>query len=72
MTFEDAVRRVAYVICYEGEEAGVEAARGLALTEEDAYLQLRNESRRLRKPMKDLADAIIFTEDLNKRNTAPE
>jgi len=59
------------------ERKVVERAKGIlqrrhGLTEEDAYLQLRNESRRLRKPMKDLADAIIFTEDLNKRNIAAE
>ena len=50
----------------------VERAKGLLqrrhnLTEEEAYLQLRNESRRLRRPMKELAEAIIFAEDLNKR-----
>jgi len=54
------------------ERKVVERAKGIlqrrhGLTEEDAYLQLRNESRRLRKPMKSLAEAIIFTEDLNKR-----
>ena len=50
----------------------VERAKGIlqrrhGLTEEQAYLQLRNESRRLRRPMKDLAEAIVFTEELNKR-----
>jgi uroporphyrinogen-III synthase len=50
----------------------VERAKGIlqrrhGLTEEDSYLQLRNESRRLRRPMKDLAEAIIFTEELSKR-----
>jgi signal transduction protein with GAF and PtsI domain len=58
------------------ERKVVERAKGIlqrrhGLTEEDAYLQLRNESRRLRKPMKDLAEAIIFTEDLNKRTSTP-
>ena len=38
MTFEAAVHRVAQVICYEGEEAGIETARNLAFSEEDAYL----------------------------------
>src|ERR1035438_3301502 len=32
-----------------------------AITEEDAYLKLRNESRRLRRPMRDLADAVILS-----------
>lgn len=51
----------------------VERAKGIlqqryGLTEEDAYLRLRNESRRLRRPMKDLADAIILAEDLSRKN----
>jgi two-component system, response regulator PdtaR len=54
------------------ERKVVERAKGIiqrrhGMTEEDAYLQLRNESRRLRRPMKDLAEAIIFTEELSKR-----
>ena len=52
----------------------VERAKGILqarqnLSEEEAYLKLRNESRRLRKPMKDLADAIIMADDLNRRDT---
>src|ERR1700694_929175 len=48
----------------------VERAKGIlqqrySLTEEEAYLRLRNESRRLRRPMKELADAIILAEDLS-------
>ena len=35
-------------------------------TEEDAYFRLRNQSRRLRRPMRDLAEAIILAEDLSK------
>src|ERR1700736_4237938 len=43
----------------------VERAKGILqrrqnLTEEEAYLRMRNESRRLRRPMKDLAEAIIL------------
>ncbi len=54
------------------ERKVVERAKGLLqrrhnLSEEEAYLQLRNESRRLRRPMKELAEAIIFAEELNKR-----
>lgn len=49
----------------------VERAKGIlqqrhGITEEDAYLRLRNQSRRLRKPMRELAEAIILAEDLNK------
>jgi uroporphyrinogen-III synthase len=45
----------------------VERAKGIlqqrhGLTEEEAYLRLRNESRRLRRRMKDLAEAIILAE----------
>lgn len=50
----------------------VERAKGILqqrynLTEEDAYLRLRNESRRLRRPMRDLAEAIILSEDLSRK-----
>jgi len=54
----------------------VERAKGIlqqryGLTEEDAYLRLRNESRRLRRPMKDLAEAIILSEELSRKSEAP-
>ena len=56
----------------------VERAKGILqrrhnLTEEDAYLRLRNESRRLRRPMRDLAEAVILSEELERKNagTAP-
>jgi signal transduction protein with GAF and PtsI domain len=47
----------------------VERAKGIMqskynLTEEEAYLRLRGESRRLRRPMRDLAEAIILAEDI--------
>jgi len=53
----------------------VERAKGIlqqrhGLTEEEAYLRLRNESRRLRRPMKDLAEAIILAEDLSRKSEA--
>lgn len=53
----------------------VERAKGILqfrykLTEEEAYLRLRNESRRLRRPMKDLAEAIILSEDLSRKSDA--
>ncbi len=54
----------------------VERAKGIlqqrySLTEEEAYLRLRNESRRLRRPMKELAEAIILAEDLSRQSQAP-
>jgi len=54
----------------------VERAKGILqykfhLTEEEAYLRLRNESRRLRRPMRDLAEAIILTEDLSRKASEP-
>lgn len=50
----------------------VERAKGILqqryqLSEEEAYLRLRNESRRLRRPMRDLAEAIIMAEELARR-----
>jgi len=50
----------------------VERAKGIlqyrqGLTEEEAYLRLRNESRRLRRPMKELAEAIILSEELSRK-----
>ena len=55
----------------------VERAKGIlqhrySLTEEEAYLRLRNESRRLRRPMKDLAEAIILAEDLSRTSSSTE
>jgi uroporphyrinogen-III synthase len=52
----------------------VERAKGIlqqkhALSEEEAYLRLRNESRRLRRPMRDLAEAIILAEDLSRKSS---
>jgi uroporphyrinogen-III synthase len=54
----------------------VERAKGILqykfkLTEEEAYLRLRNESRRLRRPMKDLAEAIILAEDMARKSSDP-
>jgi signal transduction protein with GAF and PtsI domain len=51
----------------------VERAKGILqtrnkITEEEAYLRLRNESRRLRRPMRDLAEAIILAEDLARKS----
>jgi hypothetical protein len=35
-------------------------------------LRLRNESRRLRRPMRDLAEAIILSEDLSRKSEASQ
>ena len=53
----------------------VERAKGILqfkhnLTEEEAYLRLRNESRRLRRSMRDLAEAVILADDLNRKDGA--
>jgi signal transduction protein with GAF and PtsI domain len=53
----------------------VERAKGILqrrqnLTEEAAYLRMRNESRRLRRPMKELAEAIILAEELSRTEAA--
>jgi signal transduction protein with GAF and PtsI domain len=53
----------------------VERAKGILqrrqnLSEEEAYLRMRNESRRLRRPMKDLADAIILAEELARKDSS--
>jgi uroporphyrinogen-III synthase len=54
----------------------VERAKGILqrtyqLSEEEAYLRMRNESRRMRRPMKDLAEAIILAEDLSRSRSGP-
>src|SRR4029079_19210896 len=51
----------------------VERAKGILqqkynTTEEDAYFRLRNQSRRLRRPMRDLAEAIILAEDIGRES----
>jgi uroporphyrinogen-III synthase len=53
----------------------VERAKGIlqqkyGITEEDAYFRLRNQSRRLRRPMRALAEAIILSEDLDREPSA--
>ncbi len=55
----------------------VERAKGIlqreqGLTEEEAYLRLRNESRRMRRPMRDLAEAIILAGDISRAKAARE
>ena len=55
----------------------VERAKGILqrrhnLTEEEAYLRMRNESRRLRRPMKELAEAIILAEELARKDSSSE
>jgi uroporphyrinogen-III synthase len=53
----------------------VERAKGIlqrnhGLSEEEAYLRLRGESRRMRRPMRELAEAIILAEELNRKREA--
>ncbi|MCP5118799.1 MAG: GAF domain-containing protein [bacterium] len=55
----------------------VERAKGIlqrqqGLTEEEAYLRLRSESRRMRRPMRELAEAIILAADLGKAREPEE
>ena len=55
----------------------MERAKGIlqqkhGITEEDAYLRLRNQSRRLRRPIRELAEAIILTEELNRQGKGPD
>ncbi len=56
------------------ERKVIERAKGIlqqrmGVSEEAAYLTLRNQSRKLHRPMKDLAEALILSEDL-QRNTS--
>jgi uroporphyrinogen-III synthase len=49
----------------------IERAKGILqrreeITEEEAYLRLRNQSRRLQRSMKDLAEAIILADELGR------
>ena len=53
----------------------VERAKGIlqhrhSLSEEDAYFRLRNQSRRLRRPMKEVAQAVILSEEMTRTNGA--
>jgi GAF domain-containing protein len=41
--------------------------RNLQMSEEDAYLTLQRESRQRRKSMKEVAEAIVLSEDLKKK-----
>jgi GAF domain-containing protein len=57
----------------------IERAKGIlqqrhALSEEEAYFDLRRESRRLRKPMRELAEAIVMSDKLYRvmsKNSIP-
>lgn len=55
----------------------VERAKGIlmrnhGLTEEESYLRLRGEARRMRRTMKELAEAIILAEELSKTKAGVE
>jgi len=50
----------------------IERAKGILqhrhnFTEEQAYLHLRTESRRLQRPMKDLSEALVLAEELHRK-----
>jgi len=52
----------------------IERAKGILqqkfqLTEPEAYLRLRNESRRRRRPMRELAEAVLLADGLKPRET---
>ena len=66
-----AEQRDAPVLQHPGPLAGLAVGPAPVLTEEEAYLRLRNESRRLRRPMKELAEAIILAEDLSRKAESP-
>ncbi|HYR91042.1 MAG TPA: GAF domain-containing protein [Terriglobia bacterium] len=51
----------------------IERAKGIlqrwhGMTEEEAYMDLRSQSRRLRRPMQELADAIILADELHRKS----
>jgi len=55
----------------------MERAKGIlqqnhSISEEEAYLRLRNQSRRLRRPIRELAEAIILAEELHRQNKTTE
>jgi len=55
----------------------IERAKGIlqhrdGVTEEQAYLNMRRESRRLRRPMRELAEAIILAEELHRQGERKE
>jgi signal transduction protein with GAF and PtsI domain len=55
----------------------IERAKGIlqqrhGVSEEQAYLDMRSESRRLRRPMRDLAEAIILAEELHRKGDKKE
>jgi GAF domain-containing protein len=55
----------------------IERAKGIlqhrhGITEEQAYLDLRTESRRLRRPMRELAEALVLAEELHRKGEKKE
>jgi len=56
-----------------GARKVIERAKGIlqrwhGMTEEEAYMDLRSQSRRLRRPMQELADAIILADELHRKS----
>jgi signal transduction protein with GAF and PtsI domain len=59
------------------ERKVIERAKGIlqhrhGITEEQAYLDLRTESRRLRRPMRELAQALVLAEELHRKGGKKE
>jgi signal transduction protein with GAF and PtsI domain len=55
----------------------IERAKGIlqrwhGMTEEEAYMDLRSQSRRLRRPMQELAQAIILSDELHRKSERKE
>ena len=55
----------------------IERAKGIlqqnmGVTEAQAYLDMRSESRRLRRPMRELAEAIVLAEELHRKGQKKE
>jgi uroporphyrinogen-III synthase len=40
--------------------------RDLQLSEEEAYLTLQRQSRQMRKPMREIAEAIVLSEEIKR------
>jgi len=45
--------------------------RDLGLSEEQAYLTLQRQSRQKRKPMKEIAEAIVLSDEVRVNSSAP-
>ena len=46
--------------------------RDLQLSEEDAYLTLQKQSRQRRKSLREVAEAIVLTDEIKRTQSKPE